>query len=593
MKIIPTPKKITEGVGSIDLCGIEIAVKFGTDPRLAKNAITLKNEIEAATGTVCKTGACFSKPSVKCIYIDAETSCEEYTLTVGKDGISIFGGNAAGAFDGIQTLRQMIKEYGKILPVCTVEDKPDFSERGFYHDITRGKVPTLASLKEIALQLSYFKINELQLYVEDAFEFAEFDGITEKCERLTADEIIELDTFCHDLFIELVPSLSTFGHLYRLLQSDKYKHLCEYEDWKPNQIYWIEKMAHHTIDVSNPESIELIKSMIDQYIPLFRSNKFNICCDETFDLCKGRNVGKDEGEEYFKFVSKIISHVKSYGKTVQMWGDIVLHHPEKMSLLPPDTVMLNWNYEKHANEKNVKTFAASGMKQVVCPGCSSWNRFVEELDRSVGNITSLAKYGFENEAFGLINTNWGDFGDICLWSARMYGMLIGAEKSWNPVGCADEKFEIAASSLLYNCNSTNVVKLIYDLGQAERSCDWMLFVYWYSANTAEGRKTVLEVDNEKCLANIKETERIASEFKKHLDTSSVIYNDLMLSARAVKFMNKVHLMINNHPDYQNRAALKCEIAAWFEEYKIAWLRDNKESQVERIGEFLNSVTDLF
>ena len=36
------------------------------------------------------------------------------------------------------------------------------------------------TVKEIADQLSYFKINELQLYVEDAFDFAEFDGIITK-----------------------------------------------------------------------------------------------------------------------------------------------------------------------------------------------------------------------------------------------------------------------------------------------------------------------------------------------------------------------------------------------------------------------------
>lgn len=593
MKIIPTPKKIDIGNGSFDISGADIAVKFGTDPRLAQNAALLKREIEDVTGQVSKCKAVLSSPCQKSIFIDASNKEESYILKVTADGVIIEGGNAAGAFDGMQTLRQMIKEYGATLPVCTIEDKPDFPERGFYHDITRGRVPTLETLKSIAEQLSYFKINELQLYVEDAFDFAEFDGIITKEECLTAEEITELDAFCHDRFIELVPSLSTFGHLYRLLQSDKYKHLCEFENWEPCQIYWIEKMAHHTIDVSNPESIELVKSMIDQYVHLFRSNKFNICCDETFDLCKGRNAGKDEGEEYFKFVAKIIEHVKSYGKTVQMWGDIILRHPEKISLLPKDTILLNWNYEKEANEKNVKTFAASGMTQIVCPGCSSWNRFVEELDRSVGNITSLAKYGFENGAKGLINTNWGDFGDICPWSARMYGMLIGAEKAWNPVGCADESFELAASSLLYNCDTANIVKLIYDLGQAERSCDWMLFVYWYSANTKEGRKTTLEVNEEKCLANIEKTEEIMAKFRKHLDSSSVIFNDLILSARAVKFMNKIHLMINGNKDYQNRAALKSEISSWFIEYKKAWLRDDKTSQIDRIGEFLDSITTIF
>ena len=52
-------------------------------------------------------------------------------------------------------------------------------------------------------------------------------------------------------------------------------------------------MGHHTIDVSNEESIALVGSLIEQYVPLFRSEKFNICCDETFDLCGVINAVKD------------------------------------------------------------------------------------------------------------------------------------------------------------------------------------------------------------------------------------------------------------------------------------------------------------
>lgn len=593
MKIIPVPKSIAVGEGTFDLHGARIAMEKGMDGRIAKAAATLKGELDSATGAFVKCGACEGKPCDKAVYINYEGEGEAYSLTVSAEGVEICGKGAAGAFYGIQTLRQLIKEYGAQLPLCKIEDSPCFEERGFYHDITRGRVPTLETLKKLTGQLAYFKINQLQLYVEDAFDFAEFDGIIGKEECITAAEMTELDDFCYNNFIELVPSLSTFGHLYRLLESDKWRHLCEYEDWHPWQVYWLEKMAHHTIDVSNPESIEVIKSMIDQYVPLFRSNKFNICCDETFDLCQGRNKGKDAGEEYFKFVSKIIDHVKSHGKTVQMWGDIVLNHPEKMNMLPPDTVMLNWNYEKEANEQNVKTFAASGMKQIVCPGCSSWNRFVEEIDRSFGNISSLAKYGYENGAAGLLNTNWGDFGDICNWGARMYGMLIGAERAWNPVGVVDEAFEMAASSLLYNCDSKNVVKLVYDMGQCERTCDWMLFVYWYSANTKEGRKTELEVHPEQCIANMARIDEITEELREIGSQDDPVYVDLILACRAIKLMNKVHLMINGHEDYQDRASLKAEWSAWFKEYKKVWLGENKESQINRIGEFLDSITTLF
>ena len=48
-------------------------------------------------------------------------------------------------------------------------------------------------------------------------------------------------------------------------------------------------MAHYTLDASAPESLEFVRQMIDEFIPLFTSNKFNICCDETFDLGKGKN----------------------------------------------------------------------------------------------------------------------------------------------------------------------------------------------------------------------------------------------------------------------------------------------------------------
>ncbi|MBR6917126.1 MAG: beta-N-acetylhexosaminidase [Clostridia bacterium] len=593
MKIIPVPKNIKTEDGSLDLTGFRVAVKYPSDRRLTARAADLKRDLEAALCADVSLAASPVRPESAIFIEAADTDSEAYTLTVGKDGVLISGKSARGAFYGMQTLRQMIREYGKALPYCVIEDEPSFPERGFYHDITRGRVPTLDKLKEIAAELSFFKINELQLYVEDAFAFHEFDGIITADECLTASEITELDTFCYEHFIELVPSLSTFGHLYRLLQSDKYRHLCEYEDWHPYQIYWLEKMAHHTIDVSNPESIELIKSLIDQYVPLFRSGKFNICCDETFDLCKGRNTGKDEGEEYFKFVSKIIAHVKSYGKTVQMWGDIVLNHPEKMKMLPPDTVMLNWNYEKEANEKNVKTFAASGMTQIVCPGTSSWNRFIEEIDRSFGNITSLVKYGFENGAKGVLNTNWGDFGNICPWNCEKYGMVVGAERAWNPVGTIDEEFELAASDLLYGCRDRNMVKLIYDLGQAERTCDWMLFVYWYSANTKEGRTTELAVDADRCIENIKRADEILCEFIEAGDIDDPVFVDLRLAARAVKLMNKVHLMIKGVEWYGDRAALRAEWSEWFREYRVAWLRDNKPSQIEMIGEFLDSLTTLF
>ena len=139
----------------------------------------------------------------------------------------------------------------------------------------------------------------LQLYIEHTFEFKEYEFCRDKFGYLTKDEIRELDKYCKSKFIELIPSISTFGHLYELLSCDKYKHLCELRDFTPKYHYWWERMMHHTINPELDESFELIKSLIDQYLEVSTSDKFNICCDETFDLGTGVNKGKDKGTNRF------------------------------------------------------------------------------------------------------------------------------------------------------------------------------------------------------------------------------------------------------------------------------------------------------
>lgn len=57
-------------------------------------------------------------------------------------------GGEAGVWYGCQTLLQMAAQCGAVLPAVTIEDEPDIPNRGFYHDITRGRVPKLSFLKK-------------------------------------------------------------------------------------------------------------------------------------------------------------------------------------------------------------------------------------------------------------------------------------------------------------------------------------------------------------------------------------------------------------------------------------------------------------
>ncbi|GBU21850.1 beta-N-acetylhexosaminidase [Fibrobacteres bacterium R8-0-B4] len=361
---------------------------------------------------------------------------ESYRLTVMPDGVEMRSPSSDGLFRAAATLIQLIHNDPHCIPCVNILDWPDFPVRGFYHDVTRGRVPTLHSLKRLVDTLAFYKLNQLQLYVEHSFAFSKIPEFSAGKTPLTAADILELDRYCASRCVDLVPSLSTFGHLYELLRLPRFEHLNELDiraSETPRDLW--DRMAHYTLDVGNPESFELVKGMIEEYAPLFSSRWFNICCDETFDLGKGKNAERAEregvGRLYVEFVNKIIGVVKSVGKRPMLWGDIVLKHPEYISELPDDTVFLNWDYLPDAKDESVKKFRDAGVIQYVCPGVQAWSRFAADVDRACANISRMARFGREAGAVGLLNTNWGDCGHINLPAASYHGLAFGAACSWN------------------------------------------------------------------------------------------------------------------------------------------------------------------
>ncbi|MBQ4317328.1 MAG: beta-N-acetylhexosaminidase, partial [Clostridia bacterium] len=395
MTILPQPKKLKKTGGFVKTAGLDIVLTTKCDSRIFKAAQKLANEIYEETGIdpVITKVLGTPEPNGKIVIDCLNKKGEGYKLSARENGILITGDSLAGAFYGIQTLRQMLESCGEDIECCEIEDKPDMSYRGFYHDASRGRVPNLEGVFEMIDFLAYFKHNSYQLYIEHTFEFDEYKGIYKAFGYMTAEEIMQIDDYCYDNFVDFVPSLSSFGHLFRLLESKKYHHLCELDTYERRDNPWINTMLHHTINASDPDSFKLIASLINQYVPLFRSKYFNICCDETFDICMGKNQGKNKGELYLDFTLKIINHLKSLGKTVMMWGDIVLHHPETMDRFPDDMVMLNWSYNFNPPLHTVEQFAQQRFGQVVCPGTSCWNQFCENVPYAERNISKMVRKG--------------------------------------------------------------------------------------------------------------------------------------------------------------------------------------------------------
>lgn len=556
MHLLPKPKKVEIKENS-----------------LLSKKLVINNLIDDAR--IDKALAVFERGGDVVLTVSAsDESSEGYSLVICENEIKIEGKSVKGAFYGIQTLRQIFEN--DIVPCLEIEDEPDMIHRGFYHDVTRGRVPTVATLKSLIDKMAYYKMNELQLYIEHTFPFKELGDDVEKFGYLTPDEIKEIDDYCYENFIEHIPSIATFGHLFELLNKEEYRHLQVLKDYKPARVLWMERMSHHTIDPKNPESIEIIKNLIDQILPLFRSDRFNICGDETFDLKRGKYADEDTGKLYVDFIKKIIDHVKSKGKRVMMWGDVLLQHPETIDELPSDIQLLNWFYSENPPEETFETFEKSGREQIVCPGVSAWIGLTEDIERANQNIIKMCDYGYKHGATGMINTNWGDYGHLSSIELTMHGFVLGASKSWNIETKADKEFDDSLNAICYK--NENAVGYLEIVSHANLLMSWNKLIWSYSIMTMNSEMHEFELPTleeiEGCIADC---EKVIAELKDQTWEIDKYRTEFILAAEGIIVVAE---MLAKFGKYDHKRV--SDTAEFLKHYRESWMAVNKESELYRL-----------
>jgi len=589
LHLLPSPKslRMDEGFFVISPDGrIVLDAPWMGPMRTA--AEQLQQEIEAACGLKLEiAGGKAQKGDIR-LCLSPEMEAAAYTLSITPEGVVVAGRFVTDVLTGAQTLRQIIRQCGWTLPALTIKDAPAFEARGFYHDVTRGRIPTLEWLKRLADECCFYKINQLQLYVEHTYLFRDLPELHAVAGTpLTAEEILELDDYCIRRGIDLVPSLSTFGHLFELLHTRRFSHLCELPDSDAMPSTMPNRMAHHTIDPTNPESLQLILSMIDEYMALFRSPYFNICADETFDLGKGRNRGREERGLYMGFVRKLCEHVVSRGRTPMFWGDIVVKFADALQELPEGTICLNWGYAANVREVSTRILAQAGARQYVCPGVSGWNQWMPRILGSYENIRRMAEYGAKYGAVGLLNTDWGDYGHINDPRFSLPGMIFGACAAWNgSLPDMDEMLQ-AVSRFTYGDDSGRIVSILADLADAPVYSWWhvvrckdkaqgMLSDPWGEPQQSPAEEARFLAGQERVLA----AEAALRDCSVHLATAArPMVARWLNAAEAIRLWDTAyHAVLKGEKSPETAQAL----LRWLCRYETQWREVSKESELWRI-----------
>lgn len=380
-----------------------------------------------------------------------------YRLTIKPEIIEIKAKDPSGAFYGVCTLSQIITKCGKTLPCISIEDWPDFKTRGVMLDVSRSKVPKMETLLALIDKLASWKINHIELYTEHTFAYRQHKVVWEDSSPMTGREIMALDAYCKERFIDLVPNQNSFGHVERWLRHPEYAPLSEVQ-------------GGHTLCPIDEGSLKLIEGLYDELLPHFTSEFFNVGCDET-QLGRGRSretcEEKGQGRVYIEFLLKIHKLVSDRGKTMMFWGDIIMHYPELVKELPKDIIALEWGYEaKHPFDEHGKIFAASGIPFYVCPGTSSWISVAGRTENCVGNLLNAAKNGLKHRATGYLICDWGDCGHWQYLPVSYLGFAFGASLSWCVKSNEDMPLAETLSFRAFDDPTGHMGQLAYELGDA-------------------------------------------------------------------------------------------------------------------------------
>jgi len=373
-----------------------------------------------------------------------------FRIIVSKEGTpQIHAVSHAGKAYAERWLSDM-RDAGIVLePDQIIEDWPDFERRGFMLDISRNRVPTMAWLKELIDRLSDLRYNELQLYTEHTFAYAQHESVWRNASPMTAEEIRELDRYCRERHIELVPNQNSFGHMERWLCHSEYKHLAESPDGFQHPISgW--RPAGSTLYPSK-ESIAFLDALYAELLPNFTAPSLHVGGDEPWELGQGRSKSRvsTEGKHrvYLDFMKRIFALAHKHGCQAQFWADIVLERPDLVSELPHDVMPVIWGYEADSPfEQNCRIVSEAGFgdRFYVAPGAGNWNSFGGRLDVARANIELAARAGKAQGARGLLLTAWGDNGHHQPWPTLFPALLLAAKAAWGNTDTAPLEDQIDA-----------------------------------------------------------------------------------------------------------------------------------------------------
>lgn len=289
--LIPLPQEIKWMSGHFPLYNCRSIVV--TDKNLGKEGTYLKHMIRELGWNVELTNS--SELGTYPIELKIEetepgTNNEAYKLKVTANRILLTAGTAHGIFNGIQTLKQLMRD-GIMVDACEIADWPAFSWRGYMIDVGRNYMSTDLLKQQIDVMAMYkFNVFHFHATEDIAWRIAikQYPQLTAPENMLrnkglyyTESEIKDLIDYCKQRHITFVPEIDMPGHSAAFKRAMK-------------------------TDMQTDSGLRYVKNILKEFCTTYEVPYIHIGADEV------KITNKD-------FIPEVTAYIESFGKKVIGW----------------------------------------------------------------------------------------------------------------------------------------------------------------------------------------------------------------------------------------------------------------------------------
>lgn len=374
---------------------------------------------------------------------------EGYKIVVDDKSCNIFYKTETGLLWGIQTMRQILGQNTTIngnstIPKLTVSDTPKKAWRSFHIDVARHMF-TMEYLKKLVDQLSFYKLNKLQIHLTDdqgwrieikkypeltsVGAWREFDEYDKRCIELaktdesfiiderfirngkeyggfyTQDELADLISYATIRGIEVIPEIDMPGHFSAGIRAFP-KLSCT------GEAGWGEEFSY-PVCAGKIDNYPFFKDIIDEVITLFPSTHFHLggdevekknweTCPDCQNLIREQNLINTDGLQNY-FIKHMADYIRdTKGKQVMAWDDAFIER-EPQELLY--TYWRDWLPEQAAK------ITQQGFPLIFM----EWGHFYLSATPSDDLLKSLYEFEFEPKFPGIVKSNVLGF-QACVWT---------------------------------------------------------------------------------------------------------------------------------------------------------------------------------